>query len=135
MAALGTNTLPGLESLLGSLSLKQPAPTISGAHLLDNPLDIYRAYLADSLVRLTQCEPSVAFDAITTSNDANNGDVAVILPRLGQSAKPKELGFDIIKKVGEAVLLVGLCDRLAAQDVTQSTRNRLLPLLPRASVC
>jgi arginyl-tRNA synthetase len=105
MTSAATDTAAGLENLLASLSLAQPTPTISGATILCNPLDIYRTYLAESLVRLTNCDPKVAFEAITPSNDASNGDAVVILPRLKlptRTMNPKELGFDIIRRVSWA---------------------------------
>ncbi|KAF2474683.1 Nucleotidylyl transferase [Lindgomyces ingoldianus] len=87
-----------LESSLGGLDLNVPLPQFDAANVLDNPLDICRSYLAEILCSLIECDPTVAYNSIQPSNNLENGDLVIILPRLCPGAKVNELGFDLQKK-------------------------------------
>ena len=93
-----TLSLTGLEACLARLGLDVPIPPYAGADVLNKPLDIARSYLADILRKLTGA--AVAPGAITWSNNIDNGDLVVILPKLTtHGSKPKELGFKIMEHV------------------------------------
>lgn len=88
----------GIQALLAGLGVESPIPTIEGTDVQNNPIDIYLSYLADTLVRLTECSPQVAFDSIQWPNDL--GDLVVVLPRLRLQAKnPKTLSTELKQKV------------------------------------
>lgn len=100
---MATDTLSGLEGLLRGLELSKPVTNAPGADMLHNPVDIYRAELADAVAGLVHCDFKVAFDAISTSNEIANGDLVLTLPKLKLKDRPpnmKALGFELIQQVG-----------------------------------
>jgi arginyl-tRNA synthetase len=96
---MSTLTTVDLESLLAALGLKTPIPQLPAADILSKPLDIARAYLADSLAEYVECDAQVAFKSIQWPNNIYNGDLAVILPKIKPGADADELAFDLMKKV------------------------------------
>ncbi len=95
-----TLSLTGLEARLARLGLDVPIPTFAGADVLNKPMDIARSYLADIIRKLTGCDAAVAPGAIAWSNNIDNGDLVVILPKLAaHGTKPQELGFKIMEQV------------------------------------
>lgn len=64
---MSTLELDDLPALLVVLDL-DPLPSFSrnhpAAHLLIPPVDIYRVYLADILVKPRGCEPYLAYNAV-----------------------------------------------------------------------
>jgi arginyl-tRNA synthetase len=111
---MATLTQPGLETLLESIGLETPVPAFDSADALVKPVDIYRSYLADTAARLLECDRSVAFEAVQASNHKDNGDLTLILAKLG--FKGKDIASDALKKVSVAsypelrVLLDGSVD-------------------------
>lgn len=98
---MATLTLSDLEQRLEALGLKTPVPRFEEtADVLQNPLDIARAYLADIVRGLADCSEDTAYKSIQWPNNIYNGDLAVILPRLAQKGDHKKLGFDIVQRVG-----------------------------------
>lgn len=88
----------GIEALLATLGVAGPVPIIEGTDLLNNPIDIYLLYLADTLVKLTECSPRVAYESIQWPNEL--GDLVVVLPRLRlQTKNPKALAVELKQKV------------------------------------
>jgi arginyl-tRNA synthetase len=96
MSTFGT---ADLEKLLVALGLKTPIPHFQLAEVLDNPLDVARSYLADSLSACAECDPRITYNAIQWPNNIYNGDLSVILPKMKPGADPDELAFDLMKKV------------------------------------
>ena len=99
---MATTTPDGLQALLAAVGVEDPIPSFPLADTQNNPLGIYLSYLAESLVKLTECEPQVAYDSIHWPNE--QGDLAVVLPRLRlQDVKLEELATDLIQRVGIAL--------------------------------
>ena len=97
-----TTTPNGLQALLAAVGVEDPIPSFPLADTQNNPLGIYLSYLAETLVKLTECEPQVAYDSIHWPNE--QGDLAVVLPRLRlQDVKLEELAADLIQRVGVAL--------------------------------
>ena len=94
-----TQTVVSLEDLLGALGAKTPIPPYPAADVLLRPLDIGRSYLADLLSNVVGCDGANAFDSIQYPNSIDNGDLAVILPRLNHSSEADTLGTTIMQKV------------------------------------
>jgi hypothetical protein len=94
-----TMNTPGLEALLRALELNVPIPPFPSADVLNIPLDIGRSYFADILCSLIGCDASTAYNSIQLPNSIDNGDLAVILPRLSQGADSDALGFTIKQNV------------------------------------
>jgi arginyl-tRNA synthetase len=92
---MSTLDLPGLEVRLEALGVG-PIPQFSGAHVLNNPLDIGRSYLADILGKLVGCDPIIAYNSI--QSPIFNGDLAVPLPKLFRGLDWNAFR-DVIKRV------------------------------------
>ncbi|KAK3317762.1 arginyl-tRNA synthetase [Cercophora scortea] len=102
---MATTSLDALQGLLEKLGLEDPIPTFAGSDVLSRPLDIFHSYLADILVKITDCEPQVAYDAIQWATDMNNGDLAVVVPRLRvKTTDNKELTRDLAEKFPHSTL-------------------------------
>jgi arginyl-tRNA synthetase len=96
---MSTLDLPGLAKILEGLGLG-PIPQFSEAHLLNNPLDIGRSYLADILSRLVGCDPIPAYNSIQLPYDIYNGNLMVPLPKLCRGADWRSaFASDLIEKV------------------------------------
>jgi hypothetical protein len=99
---MATTTPDGLQALLAAVGVEDPIPSFPLADTQTNPLAIYLSYLAEILVKLTECEPQVAYDSIHWPNE--QGDLAVVLPRLRlQDVKLEKLAADLIRRVGVAL--------------------------------
>lgn len=96
---MATLTLAGLEEFLGRLNLKTPIPKFPAADVLTRPLDIGRTYFSDILCSLVECDASNTYNSIQWPGDINNGDLAVILPKLNHGVKLDFLASDIMQKV------------------------------------
>jgi hypothetical protein len=101
-----TQSLSELEGALQTLSLDTPLPQYKDSDVLNNPLDLYRSYLAKLLCSLVDCEPSIACRCINWPNNIFNGDLTVVLPKLRPNVNPNESGTELLKKVG--ILFFGL---------------------------
>ncbi|GAB1309959.1 hypothetical protein MFIFM68171_00169 [Madurella fahalii] len=95
---MSTLTLEGLASLLAGIGAG-PIPSVpesSAAHLLSRPIDIYRAYLADIVEKISGCELTVAYDSLQTPTTLANGDLVLPVPRLRlKGKKPNEQSVDL----------------------------------------
>src|SRR5262249_25410376 len=94
-----SQNISGLEALLRGLGLNVPIPHFQSADVLNIPLDIGRSYFADILCSLIKCDATTAYNSIQLPNTIDNGDLAVILPRLSQGADSEALGFTIKQNV------------------------------------
>jgi len=117
---MATTTPDGLQALLTAVGVEDPIPSFPLADTQNNPLGIYLSYLAESLVKLTECEPQVAYDSIHWPNEL--GDLAVVLPRLRlQDVKLEELAADLIQRVGVALFQSRFSQR--PNDLSQSNAH------------
>lgn len=97
---MSTLTVTGLETLLDGIGLRTPVPYFAAADVLTKPLDIGRAYFADILSSLVECDPVTAFNSIQSPNNIDNGyDLAAVLPKLSHDDDPEDLGFDLMQRV------------------------------------
>ena len=96
---LTTTHISGLEALLRTLGLNVPIPSFSSADVLNIPLDIGRSYFADILRSLIECEATAAYNSVQLANSIDNGDLAVVLPRLSHGVDAEALGFKIKQNV------------------------------------
>ncbi|KAF2707122.1 arginyl-tRNA synthetase [Pleomassaria siparia CBS 279.74] len=93
-----TLTIPELETALEKLELSIPIPQFAASDVLNRPLDLVRAYLADILSSLVDADRTAAYNSTSLSNDPLHGDITVVLPKLYPGAKFGELANDLIKK-------------------------------------
>src|SRR5689334_5516102 len=101
---MATDTLNGLESLLGGLNVSGLAPVAASTDVLHNPIDIYRSQLADTIIGLVHSDPQVALDAIQLSNEVDNGDLVITLPRLRlqkTADELEEIGNELTQQVSK----------------------------------
>jgi arginyl-tRNA synthetase len=96
---MATLNIAGLEALLKELGLDTPIPSFAGADVLNKPLDITHSYLAGILSSLVECDAATAYSAVISPSNIDNGDLAVVVPKLSQDGKPNEVGFEIMRKV------------------------------------
>jgi arginyl-tRNA synthetase len=96
---MATTSLPGLEALLAQIGLG-PMPSFEAADVLNNPIDIYHSYLAESFHTLVDCDLDLVYDSVQSSNATGNGDLDIVLPRLKlPGASPKELAGGLLNRV------------------------------------
>ncbi|KAI1344516.1 arginyl-tRNA synthetase [Xylariaceae sp. FL0016] len=79
---MATESITGLEELLGRLGLATPFPALSFAQALSRPMGIYRAFIADTAARILGCDIAVPWDAVQSSASKVDGDFALTLPKL-----------------------------------------------------
>lgn len=96
---MATLDLAGLGQALESINLGG-LPRVDSADVLYKPLDIPRTYLADILGSLSGCGAEAAYKSIQHPKNSDDGDFAVVLPKLSQGARNvRELGFDLTDRV------------------------------------
>ncbi len=90
-----------LRALLSELSLEQTLPSFAGVNVLTKPTDLYRSYLATIVHSLVEdIDPDAAYGSIQLSSTLDNGDLAIVVPRLRQAEIPAEaLAADLIRRV------------------------------------
>ncbi|CAN9362366.1 unnamed protein product [Alternaria alternata] len=94
MPTLSTIEPDGLRSLLEGLSVSDPEACSSEYKVLSNPLEIFRASLAQLLSVLTACDIQDAGKSIQWPNNIYSGDLSVTVPRLRPGCKPAEISAD-----------------------------------------
>jgi arginyl-tRNA synthetase len=97
-----TTTAEGLCAILRELGLDVPVPAFDGADVLGKPIDIWVVYLAELMVRLLECAPAQAYEAIhrVTATATEMGDLDIVMPRLRISpAQIEEWSAIFINKV------------------------------------
>lgn len=100
---MATSSLPGLQAFVAQIGL-EPLQTFAKADTLNNPLDIYHSYLAESLQALVECDPDVIYNSIQLSKTIEDGDLDIVLPKLKlDGIKPKELAFELVKTVSQVL--------------------------------
>jgi arginyl-tRNA synthetase len=98
---MATSSLTGLEAYLTELGLG-PLPSFAAADVLNNPIDIYHSYLAESIQPLVECDPDLTYNAIQPPKTTGDGDLDIVVPRLRlPGIKPKELAGVLLRKVYE----------------------------------
>jgi hypothetical protein len=128
---MATTTPNGLQALLAAVGAEEPIPSFPSADTQNNPLGIYLSYLAETLAKLTECEPQVAYDSIHWLNE--QGDLAVVLPRLRlQDVKVEELAADITQRVGVALSQSRFSQRvpMISLSLTHTFRQAVPSLAP-----
>ena len=96
---MSTVSTDGLQALLGGVGAECPIPSFSSADIQNSPMDIYLSYLAEILVKLTGCEPQVAYESILWPDDFC--DLVVVVPRLRvKDVDPTKFAFELNKGVG-----------------------------------
>lgn len=95
---MGTLTKEGLRSVLAGFGVEEPLTDHSGLDVLNDLLDVYRAYLADFIVRETQCHHETALRCLQWPSEL--GDLVAVIPRLRlQSVDAAELAAELAAKV------------------------------------
>ncbi len=98
MTTMTTVTSNGLQSLLGAIGVGSIPLAFDWADIYNNPLGIFTTHLADVLVTLTECEPKVAYDSISWSNDMSH--LVVVAPRLRiRDTNSEDLAADLQQRV------------------------------------
>lgn len=96
---MATASLSGLQAFVAESGL-DPIPSFVEADFLNNPIDIYHAYLAEHLQTLVECDSHLVYNSIQPSNTIENGDLDIVLPKLKlRDVSPKELAAELLKKV------------------------------------
>lgn len=99
-ATARTLTLSSLHEYLKELGLPVPMPTFPSADPLHKPNDIYRAYIADALENLVECDRILLYESLQRTSTPSKGDMALVLPRLRlKHIKPSDLGVKLASAV------------------------------------
>jgi hypothetical protein len=96
---MATTSHPGLEAFVAGLGLGA-VPPFAAADVLNDPMDLCHAYLAQNFQQLVECDPDLVYKAIQPPNTTQDGDLDIVLPRLKLPGKdPKELAGELLKQV------------------------------------
>lgn len=94
-----TLSIVGLEALLEELGLASPIPSFQ-SNPLERPVDIYRAYLAETASAVLETDRVLTYEAVQSTNIKDNSDLALVIPKLKlKGSKPKELAKECLIKV------------------------------------
>ncbi|KAI0160106.1 arginyl-tRNA synthetase [Xylariaceae sp. FL1272] len=108
---MSTLSITGLEGLLAGFDLHESMTTIPTTSVLIRPSDIYRTHLAEITTRILGCDLNVAYEAISSSNTKDNGDLAIVLPKLGLGAdKAQQVIRDSLRSFKSALFSLPLVD-------------------------
>ncbi|KAI3325664.1 arginyl-tRNA synthetase [Xylariaceae sp. AK1471] len=108
---MATCTVAGLEDLLGRLGLHDPIPASLSADVLTRPCDIYRAHLADITAKILDSDIAIPLEAISSSNTKDNGDLSLVLPKLGlDTARADEFIHGSLLKFKSALFPLPVAD-------------------------
>lgn len=103
---MATASLPTLQTFVKEIGL-EALPCFEPADVLNNPIDIYHSYLAEHLRTLVECDPHVVYSSIQLSKSIEDGDLDIVLPKLKlDGVKPKELAGELLKKVGQFLIVI-----------------------------
>jgi hypothetical protein len=80
------------------LGIADSIPEDGFVDIRKNPMDVYRAHLAESLMKLTNVEAKVAYDSIQWPGES--ADLMVVLPRL---RIPKDEWDSLKDRLGQEV--------------------------------
>jgi len=104
---MSTSTLDGLQAQLSTLNVEIPIPSFDNTHVLVNPIDIYRSYLANILANFVERDRQLIYDSVQWTNNLVNGDLLLVIPKLRlNGAKPAEVAKDLSAKVRESLVHV-----------------------------
>jgi arginyl-tRNA synthetase len=130
---MSTLDLDGLRSLLENLSVSNPEAYSSESKVLSNPLDVFRASLAQVLSVLAECNTQDVVKSIQWPNNIYSGDLSVTVPRLRPGCKPAEISTDVMNKV-----FLSFSNRVYLADSVDSflqTTGSSTLLYPRVYTC
>lgn len=95
-----TTTVAPLQKKLRTLGIDHSLPSYESGDILANPLDIYRSFMANELTKILDCDRQLIYNAIQWSNQLSNGDLILIVPKLGlKGAKLAEVTKELSSKV------------------------------------
>jgi arginyl-tRNA synthetase len=127
---MATVSFLGLQAFVAEIGLG-PIPSFAAADVLNNPIDIYRSYLAEVFRTLVECDPDLVYNSIQPASTVGNGDLDFVLPKLKlSSASPKELAGELLKKVSSIHILQGLLRLLGANTSLALVSFSLILSLP-----
>ncbi|MDI1487642.1 MAG: hypothetical protein OHK93_006912 [Ramalina farinacea] len=97
---MSTTEIASLEAQLQKLDVSTPIPPYNAADFLVNPIDIYRAYLADTVAAILPIvNPQLVYDSIQWTNNPAHGDLIVVTPKLRlKGTKPAEIVVNLVSK-------------------------------------
>jgi arginyl-tRNA synthetase len=88
-----------LEQTFKSVGLEGPERNEALLNNFARPLEVYRAYLVKIISEIVGCEEEIAQKCILWPNNIDNGDLAVVLPKLRPGVKADKTGVEIMEKV------------------------------------
>lgn len=96
-----TRKMKRLETQLEKLNVHVPVPSYGAAQILENPIDVYRSYLANILEPLLKDASSQnVHHSIQYTNSLSYGDLILVIPRLQlKRSNPIEVAKDLASRV------------------------------------
>lgn len=107
-----------ITASLASLGVTDLA-SIPPAHPDQNPLDIFRAHIAERLAPLAGVDIEAIFSGLDRSTKPETGDFVLAIPRLRiKGAKPQELGAKWGAQVLQPLLPISMCRLMSVWRIT-----------------
>jgi len=89
-----------LTKLLGGFSVKEATEQYPNCYPESNPLDVYRAHLAQVLGEVTGVDTKIIYPALQWTTSLDKGDINMAVPALRvKGKKPDELAKEWVEKV------------------------------------
>ncbi len=109
-----TRKMKRLETQLEKLIVHVPVPSYGAAQILENPIDIYRSYLANILEpMLKDARSQNVYDSIQYTNRLSHGDLIIVIPRLQlKRSNPIEVAKDLASQVNSPDPFGFICSRI-----------------------
>ena len=93
---MSTKSLDGLQTRLEALNIDTPIRYFDKTHVLVNPIDIYRCYLANMLASVVESDRQLIYDSIQWTNSLINADLLLVTPKLrSKGVKPVDVAKDL----------------------------------------
>lgn len=91
--------MEALKQTFQNIGLDAPASSETLLHNFTRPLEVYRICLVKLLSDILECEEDVAQKCVLWPNNIDNGDLAVVLPKLRPGVKADKTAVEIMEKV------------------------------------
>ncbi|KAH7401886.1 hypothetical protein DE146DRAFT_716202 [Phaeosphaeria sp. MPI-PUGE-AT-0046c] len=90
--------MEALEQTFKLIGLDAPASNETLLHNFNRPIEVYRICLVKILSDILECEEEVAQRCILWPNNIDNGDLAIVLPKLRPGVKADKTAVEIMEK-------------------------------------
>ncbi|OAL06613.1 arginyl-tRNA synthetase [Phaeosphaeriaceae sp. SRC1lsM3a] len=104
--------MEALKQTFQNIGLDAPASSETLLHNFTRPLEVYRICLVKLLSDILECEEDVAQKCVLWPNNIDNGDLAVVLPKLRPGVKADKTAVEIMEKHLRSTIIGAFLSRL-----------------------